>query len=323
MKILVTGATGFVGQKVVEKALEKEMEVSAIARNSKLVTQQKSLPQVEWHHGELTPDFDWSSCLDGVDCVIHCAARVHQMNEDASVAQKNYDDANFRSTLNLAHQAQQVGVKRFIFLSSIKVNGESTELNEPFTRTVEQEPEDPYGLSKYKAEQALQTLSKDSGLDVVIIRPPLVYGPGVKANFQAMMKWVCRGIPLPLGAIHNKRSMVYLDNLVDLILTCTQHNEAINEVFLVSDDHDISTSELLSQIKQAANSSTWLIPVPMKIFTIAAKLLNKPQIAQRLCGSLQVDISHTKKQLNWQPPISWEQGITKTVLFYLNNKNTH
>lgn len=319
----MTGATGFVGQRVVDKALEKEMQISAIARKDKLIIQKQNLPQVEWHDGDLTPDFDWKTCLDGVDCVVHCAARVHQMKEDVHAIQNAYDETNFHATVNLARQAQQAGVKRFIFLSSIKVNGESTELNEPFINTVAQMPEDPYGLSKYKAELALQELANQSSLDVVIIRPPLVYGPGVKANFQSMMKWVCRGIPLPLGAINNKRSMVYLDNLVDLILTCTQYNESINEVLLVSDDHDISTSELLYQIKKAANSSTWLIPVPMKSFTIAAKLLNKPQIAQRLCGSLQVDISHTKKQLNWQPPISWKQGITETVLSYLNNKNTH
>lgn len=320
MKILVTGATGFVGKRVIEMALEQGFSVNAIAREKKLGQQQKNNPLIEWYKGELTNTFDWSESLKGVDCVIHCAALVHQMKADAVDLQTKYDDVNFHATIHLAQQAQEAGIKRFIFLSSIKVNGEATELHQPFTPQVTHEPTDLYGLSKYKAELALQELSKQSGLDVVIIRPPLVYGPGVKANFQTMMNWVQRSIPLPLGAIHNQRSMVYLDNLVDLILTCVTHSDAVNQTFLVSDDHDVSTSQLLAQLKGELQSSSWLLPIPMSLFYMAAKLLRKPEIAQRLCGSLQVDISHTKKQLHWQPPISWQQGIKTTATSYSNNQ---
>ncbi|RCS69131.1 UDP-glucose 4-epimerase family protein [Vibrio casei] len=319
MNLLITGATGFVGSRLVDVALDKQYNVSAVTRSAALPNQESNY-NLQWCIGNLSSEFDWSKNLTGIDCVIHCAARVHQMQDDAQDIQAVYDQTNFHGTLNLAKQAVANGVKRFIFISSIKVNGEQTEVGTAFQPIVNHPPRDPYGISKYKAEQALLSLAEETGLEVVIIRPPLVYGPGVKANFQSMMKWVSRSMPLPLGAINNQRSMVYLDNLVDLILLCIEHPNAVNQIFLVSDDHDISTSQLLRKINQLSNAHCLLLPIPMSWFQVIASVMNKPQIAQRLCGSLQVDITHTQKQLNWQPPVSWEQGTLETVTDYLSNK---
>ena len=319
MNLLITGATGFVGSRLVEVALGKQYKVSAVRRSesSQIVDTDQKL---HWCTGNLSPEFDWSKNLVGIDCIIHCAARVHQMKESEMNVQAAYDEINFYGTLNLAKQAVEAGVKRFIFLSSIKVNGEETEVGKPFLPKLSTPPIDPYGLSKYKAEIALEELAHKTGLEVVIIRPPLVYGPGVKANFQSMMKWVSRSVPLPLGAIHNQRSLVYLDNLVDLIMVCINSPHAVNQTFLVSDGYDVSTTQLLNQIKRSSQSHSLFVPIPMSWFNLVASLVGKPQIAQRLCGSLQVDISHTQKQLNWQPPVSWEQGISETVSAYLKSK---
>ena len=319
MNLLITGASGFVGSRLVDVALNQQYNVSAVSRSESSQTV-NSNPSLKWCIGNLAPEFDWSKNLVNIDCVIHCAARVHQMQEDAQNIQAVYDEVNFHGTLNLAKQAVEAGVKRFIFLSSIKVNGEQTEAGKPFTVEVSHPPLEPYGLSKYKAEIALLELAQKTGLEVVIIRPPLVYGPGVKANFQSMMKWVNRSVPLPLGAIHNQRSLVYLDNLIDLIMVCINHPHAVNQTFLVSDEHDVSTTQLLKQIKRSSKSHSILIPIPMSWFNLVSSLISKPQIAQRLCGSLQVDISETKKQLNWQPPFSGEQGISETVSYYLQSK---
>lgn len=319
MNLLITGATGFVGSRLVDVAVDKQYKVSAV-RRSEPAPVVDSEQRLQWCTGNLSPEFDWSKNLTDIDCVIHCAARVHQMQEEAQDIQAIYDETNYHGTLNLAQQAVDAGVKRFIFLSSIKVNGEQTEEGKPFLTKASAPPVDPYGFSKYKAEMSLMELAQKTGLEVVIIRPPLVYGPGVKANFQSMMKWVSRSIPLPLGVIHNQRSLVYLDNLVDLIMMCIKHPNAANQTFLVSDDYDVSTTQLLKQIKRSSKSHSVLLPIPMSWFNLIASLVGKPQIAQRLCCSLQVDISETKKQLNWQPPVSWEQGISETVRYYLQSK---
>lgn len=327
MNLLITGATGFIGSRLMKQALRKQYNVIAIARAEKLAECQlldvniNNHDALNWHAGELIADYDWSASLQGIGCVIHCAARVHQMQDNAAFSQSMYDETNFHATVNLARQAAQAGVKRFIFLSSIKVNGEQTEQGQPFQPTVTTPPSDPYGVSKYKAEQALQTLAQETAMEVVIIRPPLVYGPGVKANFQSMMKWASRTVPLPLGAIKNQRSMVFIDNLVDLIITCIHHPKAANQVFLASDGQDVSTSQLLREVKQAAQSHCLLLPIPMSWFTIAANCIRKPDIAQRLCSSLQVDITKTQTLLGWQPPFSWAQGIAHTVKHYQQHKN--
>ncbi len=312
MRLLITGASGLVGSAAVEAALEKDFDVLGQVR-------ERRVDGVPTFNSEVSLDTDWTKALEGVDCVVHCAARVHQMN-DASISPiEAYREVNTFGTLNLARQAADNNVKRFVFISSIKVNGEFTASNAPFVNDSEHVPTDPYGLSKYEAEQGLWEIASKTGLEVVIIRPPLVYGPGVKANFLSMMRWVEKGIPLPLGAIHNVRSLVFLDNLVDLILTCCVHPNAKGEVFLVSDNNDVSTSQLLNVVAKAMSKSDRMLPIPMSWLNLAARLIGKPQIAQRLCGNLQVDISHTMDTLSWKPPYSFEAGVKKTVDAYLKN----
>ena len=228
---------------------------------------------------------------------------------------------NTSGTLNLARQAIESGVKRFIYLSSIKVNGEATLRGSQFTPDDIFVPTDPYALSKYEAEQGLLKLATESQMEVVIIRPPLVYGPGVKANFLSMMKWLHKGIPLPFGSIHNKRSLVALDNLVDLILICIEHPAAANQVFLVSDGEDLSTTELLSRVDIALGKKPRLLPVNQQLLEFGLKLVGKKDLAQRLCSSLQIDISKAKKLLNWTPPVSVEKGLHKTAEHFLKSQS--
>jgi len=317
VKILVTGSTGFVGKRVLEMASAKNWECLAQVR--KATTKKPRAEAVIVPVIDSTTD--WLHALSGVDCIVHCAARVHQMQESEAEALVAYNEVNTLGTLHLARQAAALGIKRFVFLSSIKVNGEFTDAGFPFSAEVNQPPTDPYAKSKYDAEIGLKNIAQETGLEVVIIRPPLVYGPGVKANFQSMMSWIKKGIPLPLGAINNKRSLVFIDNLVDLILTAAVHRNAVNGTFLVSDDNDISTTQLLNTVAVAMNRPSRLLPVPMSWIKLAATLIAKPQIAQRLCGSLQVDISETKKILNWTPSVSVEEGIKRTVDSFVGNRS--
>ena len=252
--------------------------------------------------------------------LVHCAARVHVMDESSKNPLEEFREVNTYGTLNLAQQAAEAGVKRFIFISTIKVNGESTEFGKPFKPDDNFIPADPYGLSKYEAEVGLRKIAKETGMEVVIIRPPLVYGPGVKANFASMMKWVNKGLPLPLGGIkENQRSLVSVDNLVDLIVTCIDHPNAINQTFLVSDDDDVSTTGLLENMAVALGVPSRLLPIPASWFNFVAKLINKPAISQRLCGSLQVDMSKTTELLNWFPPYTSADCLKKTAELYLEN----
>ena len=245
------------------------------------------------------------------DAVIHCAARAHIMGDDATDPLAEYRRVNVRGTLNLARQAIEYGVKRFIFISSVKVNGEQTSLGRPFTADDIPAPVDAYGISKWEAEQGLQQLAAETGIEVVIIRPPLVYGPGVKGNFARMIKLVSRGLPLPLGAIHNRRSLVALDNLVDLIVTCIDHPLAADQVFLAGDGQDLSTSELLRGVSTAMSLPSRLLPVPSPILMSTATVLGKKRVAQRLFGSLQVDITKTRDVLGWTPPVSVDEGLRR------------
>lgn len=220
---------------------------------------------------------------------------------------------NVAGTLNLARQAASAGVERFVFLSSIKVNGEQTRPGQRFNPDDQPVPEDPYGMSKWEAELGLRKVAEESGMEVVIIRPPLVYGPGVKGNFASIQRLVARGLPLPLGAIHNKRSLVALDNLIDLIITCVDHPAAANQVFLVSDGEDLSTSELLRRVGSAMGRPARLLPVPSALIYLGATILGKKAIAQRLLGSLQVDISKARDLLDWDPPISVDEGLRRCL----------
>jgi nucleoside-diphosphate-sugar epimerase len=314
MKLFLTGATGFIGRAVV---------ADLVGRGSlRIAVRDKDAGN--WAEGvdvvqaSLSADQDWSSVLAGVSVVIHCAARVHVMNEEATEPLAEFRRVNVAGTLRLARQAAEAGVRRFLFVSSIKVNGEHSQPGRPFTADQHPAPGDPYGISKCEAELGLRTLSQETGMEVVIIRPPLVYGPGVKANFLAMMRWLWRGVPLPLGNItDNRRSLVFLDNLVDLIVTCIDHPAAANQTFLVSDDEDLSTTALLRRMAAALGRPARLVPVPVGLITLGARVIGRPGVAQRLCGSLQVDIGKTKELLDWSPPVSVDEGLRRTAEHWL------
>jgi nucleoside-diphosphate-sugar epimerase len=317
LKTLVTGATGFVGSALVDRFRGDGVFSARVAlRDSVAIGEGRfDMPIVV---GDLKPDTDWRSALDGIQTVVHLAARVHVMRETATDSLSEFRRINVEGTVNLARQAISAGVRRFIFVSSIKVNGESTSRGKPFHPDDTPLPIDPYGISKYEAEIELQRLALESGMEVVIIRPPLVYGPGVKANFQSMIRWVWRGIPLPLGAvISNKRSLISLDNLVDFIVTCIDHPAAANQTFLVSDGESLSTAALLRRMGEALGRPARLIPVPVSLLKLGATMLGKPSIAQRLCGSLEVDIGKTRELLGWMPPISVDEGLRRTAAHWI------
>lgn len=310
MAILVTGANGFVGTSLCSRLLKENATVLGAIRSSNQSLQGIKL----FHSGDITAQTDWSEALKTTTIVIHLAARVHVMADDSADPLQAFRRVNVDATINLARQAVKMGVKRFIFLSSIKVNGESTLPGQAFSADDLPAPEDAYGISKHEAEQALLTLAKETGMEVVIIRPPLVYGSGVKANFASMMQWLASGRPLPLGAVtQNQRSFVALDNLIDLIVTCLNHPAAANQLFLVSDGEDLSTAELLRRMGNALGKPARLFFVPLSILKLGAILLNKRSIFQRLCGSLQVDINKTRQLLGWSPPISVDEGLRRAA----------
>jgi nucleoside-diphosphate-sugar epimerase len=264
--------------------------------------------------GSLSSETDWTVALANVDQVVHLAARVHVMNDKSTDPFAEFRQVNVDGTAKLARQAAAAGVRRFVYLSSIKVNGEFTQEGRPFTADDAPAPEDPYGVSKHEAEQALRQIAADRGMEVVIIRPPLVYGPGVKANFESMMRWLARGVPLPLAAVtQNRRSLVALDNLVDLIVTCLNHPAAANQTFLVSDGEDLSTAQLLKRMGAAMGQPARLFYLPPTLLKLGASMLRRPGIYQRLCGSLQLDIAKTRQLLGWTPPVSVDEGLRRAA----------
>jgi len=303
-RILVTGANGFVGSRLVTELLQRGCVVVAAVRQCAKDSQIAV--------GNIDSNTDWRVALQGVSTVIHTAARVHVMNEVAADPMAEFREMNVWATLNLARQAVSSGVRRFVFVSSVKVNGEST-TDVPFSAFDVPAPQDFYGQSKLEAETALRSLAIETGLEVVIVRPPLVYGENVRANFLRLMKLSTLGLPLPLGGIKNRRSMIALDNLVDVLIACVEHPDAANQVFLVSDDHDIGLSELMKLMATAGGKKLWLIPAPIKLMSLCAKALGKSSVVDRLFGSLQVDIEHTKNTLNWRPVVSIEDALSKTV----------
>lgn len=310
-KILLTGYTGFVGA-----ALRK------IIIDTRLVLLgRKCEAGIAHYYANFRAREDYLEAVGGVDVVIHCAARVHIMNDSAADPLYSFREVNVEGTATLARQAAAAGVKRFVFLSSIKVNGEFSKEGQAFESSDQPKPEDPYAISKREAEDALKTICAATGMEFVIIRPPLIYGPNVKANFLSMLKWVFRGVPLPLGGIrNNKRSLVYVENLVDLIKLCIDHPAAANQTFLVSDDEDVSTYELLKRVALSLGVKSRLLPIPPSWLGFAGKLLGKNDIEQRLCSSLQVDISHTKNTLKWAAPYSMEEGLKQTAEWYKSSK---
>ena len=312
--VLVTGANGFLGFSLVAAFAERSKTVYAGVRDKSKKSVFKAISGVEAVViGSIDQASDLQTYLSRKSVVVHCAARVHVMSETADDPLTEFRAVNVDGTLNLARQAAKAGVKRFVFVSSIKVNGEQTDDRPPFTPDDVPAPEDPYGMSKNEAETGLRKIAAETGMEVVIIRPPLVYGPGVKGNFRSLLKLASLPVPLPLGGINNRRSLVYLGNLVDFIIHAAVHPAAANQTFLVSDGHDLSTTELLSQMRNAMGRSRWLLPIPGQWLWGAAKLVGKGDIGQRLCGSLQLGISRNATLLDWRPPYTVEQGLKKTV----------
>ncbi len=301
-KVLVTVYSGFVGRHLLN-TFENLEDVNLLGRSE---------PEKcnKYLKAKIDPSSDYSSALSSVKVVVHIAARVHVMKEQATDPLEEFRVVNTAGTLNLARQAAQVGVKRFVFVSSIKVNGESTTDKQAYEAHDTPQPEDPYGVSKAEAEEQLIVLGKETGLEIVIIRPPLVYGEGVKANFAALLNLVGKSLPLPFRAINrNKRSLVSVYNLVDLIMVCLDHPNAANQIFLVSDDKDISTAEMVALMADVQGKPNLSIPIPFWCFKILGKILSKDDVVDRLTGSLQLDITHTKDTLGWCPPHSIEHGF--------------
>lgn len=319
MRILVTGAAGFVGRALSERlqavpgarvvaGLRDAGSLSTAANVDRLIL------------GDLAADAIDPAALQDIAVVVHCAARVHVMQERSDDPLADFRRVNLQGTLKLAQAAAQAGVKRFIFLSTIKVNGEQTLPGSSFTADDCPAPSDPYAVSKFEAEQALLQLAAEGAMEVVIIRPPLVYGPGVKANFLSMMRWLSKGLPLPLGAIHNRRSLVGLPNLLDLLVCCLDHPAATNQVFLVSDGESLSTTELLRKLASALRRPARLLPVPQGWLQTGAVLLGRRSVGQRLCGSLSVDIDKNRQLLGWTPPFSSDQVLRQTALDFLGQE---
>ena len=315
MRVLVTGASGFVGTALVQRLLQDPAAQIVASSRTPPATQYSRVESVLT--SELGPQTDWRRPLAGIDVVVHLAARVHVLNDQTVDPLAAFRAVNVEGTLRLARQAIDAGVQRFVHISSIKVNGEYTNAGRPFRADDEAAPRDPYGISKLEAEIGLKALASSSGLQVVILRPPLVYGPGVRANFRSMMGWLRRGLPLPLGSVKNQRSLVALENLCDLIEVCTLHPAAPGQTFLVSDGEDVSTSELLRRLGAALGAPDRLLPLPAWLLQGLLAALGQRGVAQRLCASLQVDIGPTCALLAWQAPISLDEGLRRTAQAFL------
>ena len=321
MKILLTGSTGFIGRALTSYLLEQTDALLhlAIRKSSdmEMIEQTYNERVLSTCIGDISAGTNWLDLLIDCDVVVHCAARVHIMDEWVRDPLRAFREINVDGTLNLAQQAAQAGVRRFIYLSSIKVNGEYTQSDMPFSPDDIATPMHPYSISKFEAEQGLMRLAESSNMEVVIIRPPLVYGPGVKGNFLRMLQLLHKKLPLPFGALKkNKRSFVSVSNLINLITICLTHPNAANQIFLVSDDHDLTTVELFQKIQQTLESRSLFLPVPIWALNSAAILLGKKEEIMRICGSLQVDISKSQKLLNWQPIESVDEALHRTVCDY-------
>lgn len=319
VSVLVTGATGFVGSALISRLItDGRFSVNAAVRD----VMADFPPAVTVHHGmELSAGSDWSACLHDVDCVVHAAARVHVMHDSAADPLAEFRKVNVAGTMALAKQAAAAGVGRFIFVSSIKVNGESTEPGKPFVESDQPAPRDPYGISKFEAEQGLISLGRETGMAVVIIRPPLVYGPGVKGNFLTMLRWLARAYPLPLGGIANRRSLVSVYNLIDLIITCISHPGAANQIFLAGDGEDLSTTDLLRRLARALGKPARLLPVPRWLLAGVGAALGRREMMSRLYGSLQIDIAKSANLLGWSPPFGVDEGLMATARDFLRLKS--
>jgi len=318
MNVLVTGANGFVGQALCAGLVDKGWSIRGVIRSG---THGARLPdgidmvQIE----SICPDTNWSQALENMETVVHLAARVHVMEETAAKPLSEFRHVNTAGTEHLARTAAEAGVRRLVFVSSIKVNGERT-MDAPFTEDDEPAPEDLYAVSKWEAEQALQQISAETGLQTVVVRSPLVYGPGVKGNFLRLMQWVDKGIPLPLSMVRNRRSLIALDNLIDVLVRCVESPQAAGQTFLVADGEGLSTPELIRGIGKALGRRARLFPFPSLLLRLGMKLLGMEGVSNRLFGSLVVDSSKVQRLLGWRPPVSVHDGLQKTARWYLSNQ---
>lgn len=310
VSVLVTGASGFVGQVLCIEATLRSMHVRGAVRSACELPDGTELVVV----GSIDGATGWSIALRGVDVVIHLAARVHVMKDSAADPLAEFLKVNLHGTANLARQAAQAGVKRLVYVSSIKVNGEETRDGQKYSEADLPAPQDPYSISKWEAEQALHRIAQETGLEVVIVRPPLVYGPGVKGNFARMMGAVAGHAPMPFASVRNQRSLIYVNNLVDALIACATHSAAAGQTYLVCDGEDISTPDLLRQLAAVMGVSSRLFPCPPALLRLAAKLTGKSEQMERLLGSLQIDDAKIRRELNWQPPFSLNQGLRATAL---------
>jgi nucleoside-diphosphate-sugar epimerase len=309
--ILVTGATGFVGRVLCEALLTRGYAVRAATRGSARLPAAVVQVQV----GELGPHTDWNEALRGVDTVVHLAARTHVLSDPASDPLREYRRINTEGTARLATAAAQAGVRRFVFLSSIKVNGEYTTAD-PYSAQDTPHPEDAYGVTKWEAERALRAVERHMGMGVVVLRPPLVYGPGVKANFRRLMQLVARGVPLPLGGVRNRRSMIYVENLADAICACIAAPQSAGRTYLVSDGTDLSTPDLIRALALAFGVRPRLFAVPVPLLAAVGAVLRRPDQVARLTRSLQVDSTPLRNELGWRPPWSVEEALAKTAAWW-------
>lgn len=318
LSLLVTGANGFVGRMLCSHLADSGYAVRGSQRNY----HQLDIGQdIEWAKiSSIGPVTIWADALQEISIVVHLAARVHIVRDRISDPLAEFRQVNVQGTLNLARQAADAGVKRFVFVSSVKVNGESTAEDETFSDSSQAAPQDAYGISKWEAEQGLQHIARETGMEVVIIRPPLVYGPGVKANFLRLLDLVWRGVPLPLGSVRNLRSLIYLGNLVDAIVTCVTHPKAAGQTFLVSDGEDVSTPELIRRMAHALGRPTRLLPVPPGLLRLGGEIVGKGDEVGRLLDSLVIDSSKIRRELGWKPPFTMEEGLRETAAWY---RRTH
>lgn len=312
-RVLVTGATGFVGRFLCKRLLAEGWDVrgTLLAAENPTALVDGVVPAVIEPLGAET---HWGHALAGVDTVIHLAARVHIMDDMSVDPLQEFRTVNTEGTRQLAREAAMAGVQRLVFVSTIKVNGEETDI--PYIEDSLVMPTDPYGISKWEAEEALQQIEPETGLEVVIIRPVLVYGPGVKANFLNMMKAVSRGFPLPFSSIANKRSLIYVGNLVDALATCAVHPLAAGQTYLVSDGEDVSTPGLIRRTASALEVSAHLLPFPPYLMRLAGKLVGKSSAVDRLTGSLTVDSSKIRRDLGWKPPFTMAEGLLETAKWF-------
>lgn len=313
-RVLVTGATGFVGRALCMALAAEGYRVRAVLRESAPASLQELGVAELVRMGKIGPDTDWTSGIEGVDAVVHLAARVHVMRETAADSLAEFRRVNVEGTRGLARAAAEAGVRRLVFVSTLKVNGEGRD--EPYRESDTPAPQDPYAVSKWEAEQALYEIAGRTGLEAVILRPPLVYGPGVKDNFLRLMDWVARGVPLPFASIRNSRSLLYLENLTAAIEACLREPSAAGETFLLKDEGDLSTPELIRQLARAMGGRARLLPFPVPLLALLGAAAGQSAAVTKLTGSLVVEDAKIRRVLGWRPPVSLERGLAATAGWY-------